>query len=355
MARALTKLATAALFMVACGSDPPEDRPDPKDCSASWKVVFSPDQEPGVWQPRVQILRWHQGRLYFSTILSARNGIRSVPESGGDPLLLYQGDSWNFWLEGSDLLYATGADLYRMPLAGGAAESIYHGHLFDDGRSKLVKDWNLDGDSIYWMQVQYDQADGWTLWRGLRNGGGDSPVAALPMVDFVDRVSVLPDQLVAVSSAPELWTVRKKDGATRRLPRWQAAPEVLGISDDGEILWSGYDGADEDGSHWRYSVARSRVDGSAPQRSWIGKPPHAHPIRAWADGAGGWYVSTWELGVDQAQHVSIFAIDAQGQGTRLACDPEVDSTVNVAAVGPQALYLVTTYSNHYSAIVAIPR
>jgi hypothetical protein len=158
-----------------------------------------------------------------------------------------------------------------------------------------------------------------------------------------------------VNNGVDVWSVAKKDGDTLHLPRWKGALEVLGISDDGEILWSGFDGADADGSNRRFSIGRSRVDGSAPQRFWIGMPSHGDPRRAWADGNGGWYVSTWEHGVDQALHTSIFAVDSQGRGTRLACDPEVESTVSVAAVGPEALYVITTYSNHYWAIAAIPR
>ncbi len=64
---------------------------------------------------------------------------------------------------------------------------------------------------------------------------------------------------------------------------------------------------------------------------------------SWPDGAGGWIVSGDELfegdNPNDQRRGSIWAVDAAGNGRRLACSPERGAFVElVAVVAPDAFY-----------------
>lgn len=360
-------LALAVLALVGCGSDPgtpqpeqevPRARLDIKSCSGAWRLVFSPPQEQAT--PLTEELRWHDQRLYFRQKLALKPGIRSLPAAGGAPSLLYEGLSRGFWIEDQRLLVLDDAELFALPLEGGPTQVALRGPKIAE-REYLTQRWVLDRDALYWVRAEPVQqgATPWSVWRARRDGGGEEQLAVLPLMSgggIIEELLPAGDQLVAISSSGErAWAVPRSGGAARALtPPAGERPGVVGVGDDGTALWR-YFGNSSAGGMERpgYLLSRGRTDGSAPEPFWADKPPEVYPLAAWWREGGGWFVSAWETGTDEALHTTLWAVTAQGKATRLACDPEVQSRVLKAAVAPDGLYGIINYTNNHWAILGV--
>jgi len=88
---------------------------------------------------------------------------------------------------------------------------------------------------------------------------------------------------------------------------------------------------------------------------WTNKPPSAFAVAGWDDGNQGALLSVWDWGNDDALHTTVWAVDADGHGQRLACDPLVMSDARVAAVSPDAIFLVVTADSSYWQLVRVPK
>lgn len=88
-----------------------------------------------------------------------------------------------------------------------------------------------------------------------------------------------------------------------------------------------------------------------------GQPPTALAVAGWDDGAGGFYVEAREWGPNNSIHATMWAVDAAGQGQRLACDPLVNGGIRAAAVAPDGIYGVLQPGNSFDSwsIVKIAR
>jgi hypothetical protein len=366
--RPATRLAVAALVLVGCGSNGGAHEPvdaaapvrlDPRGCASAWQVVFSPEQErlPG-WGEN---LRWHDQRLYFTQRLSRNPAITSVPAAGGEARVVSSVFSFGLWIEGDRLLYANDkGELHALPLEGGKDELVLVRRTYE-----VDRDWGaalaLGADALFWVRDE-NGADGrsFTIWQAPRDGQDEAALAVLArgkIFGIVNSLFLVGDLLVAYAQPSDLWVVPRAGGALRRLSQWTDAltPHFLGIAEDGSVLWSKIEyGPDRTLATGGQALLRSHVDGSEPAPFWAGKDLKIFPLKAWGDGTRGWYLSTWETDGNNGLHTTIWWVGSDGTGaTRLACDPEVSSFVDTAAVGPDGLYVVVHYNNDYWSIASI--
>jgi hypothetical protein len=369
------KRTAAVAFLVltaACGSEKPQvgaNDPDPVTCATNWQVIFSPEQNVASIPPTV--LRWHDGQLFTTPELDLMNSLFSFPDTGGPATTLYQGDSWNLWIEGDRVLHASTGPammvgdvsventlLYSTPIAGGPSDVLFTTHIFDVAGDPLVEGWALDADGLYWTRS--DDWKSWTLWRAGRDGSGDQSMAALPMppkpadstlTDGALYNTVVPagDRLIVYNNlnldSDQVVSVPKAGGEATLLPSWPAA-QIIAVSSDGTVLTARYTGGENGQKRSEhFETGRLRPGAAAVEPFWTGKPPSALPRAAWDDGQGGFIVSAWEYGTDDALHTTIWAVDGDGNGQRLACDPVVNSTVDVAAVSPDAVFVIVRDEN----------
>jgi hypothetical protein len=367
-----------AILAAACGSQKPADHaedPDPLVCAANWQVIFSPQQSTIASWPKV--LRWNNGRLFTSLAPDNPSRILSFPDTGGPASTLLEGATWSFWIEDERLLYAGGGTptevdgfllaptlLFSMPIAGGPSEVVLTTHIWDKFLNQLPGDWALDRDALYWARRDFtsDGGNSLTAWRGLRNGGGDQNLSTLasgqnlPLLDPV--LLPLTDHLLVYGGlidSDTIYSLPKSGGEATQLPTWPAG-KVIGVSNDGTALFRRYTGgASAEKRSERFEVGRLLPGAAAVEPFWPGKPASAYPFTAWDDGQGGFYVDLWEWGTDDAIHMTIWAVGADGLGQRLACDPVVLTTVSAAAVAPDGIYVVVLYENFYWEIAKIAR
>lgn len=364
-----------AITITGCGGTVPVDgggAPDPQTCAGNWQVVFSPEQRPLSVRP--EVLRWNDGRLFVGERYLPLESIVSFPDSGGSPSTLFEGTSWSFWIEGDTVLHASTAPpvmvgslsvaptwLYATPVGGGPSTPVLKTHIWDTLTDKLIEAWALDAEALYWTRLDFSL--GWTLWRSMRDGSGDQNLGALPPGNEIgggtfDRLVVLPDRLIAYRdfmTDDRIFSLPREGGNATQLPFW-AGGDLLGVGNDGTMLWQRYSGgASFQKGTDHYEVGRASTADSSVNPFWTSKPPSAFPLAAWDDGRGGFYVAMWEWGTDEAIHVTMWTLDADGHGQRLACDPLVTSSIAAAAVAPDGIYVVVAYSNQYWEVAKIAR
>jgi hypothetical protein len=285
-----------------------------------------------------------------------------VPSAGGEASTLVAGWARDFWIEDDRLLYVTaGFDLLSMPIEGGATQTIAYGTSLQASGDSYVATWALDRQAIYWVRDRYlgDLVSEHTIWRGDRSSGQETSVALPTKKDSGQVRDIIPvgDELLVTqgSYGSVAWAMPRTSGPPRQLASYGQDGRFLGVSRAGEILWARYEGAfDGTMGSDRYSVARADLSGSAPTPFWVDKPPNAYPMGAWERGGGGWYLSAWEWGKDDALHTALWTVDAAGKGTRISCDPEVRSRIQSATVTPEGFYAIVSYTNQYIQIVAVP-
>jgi hypothetical protein len=370
MVVAITALGISA---AACGSGNPDGGtadPDPEICGADWQIIFSPFQS--VIELLPSVMRWHDGRLFIARHEFGPTLI-SLPDTGGAPTTIYDGSVTNFWIEGDRILHVSPGEptvvngvhvqptlLYSTPIAGGTSDVVIQTHIWDKFVDQLVEGFALDSQGLYWLR---SDGDGWGAWRAGRDGSGDVKFATFPHgPTLYDSDVVLPDRLIAYYSGPyagaTLLDVPKSGGEATPLPVPQAAT-VVGVRSDGTtLLQSLITAGNGQKRSDHYSLQQLRLGATDVEPFWVDKPPSAYPIAAWDDPGRGTLLSAWEWGTDDALHTTIWAFDRDGRGTRIACDPVVGSRVRVAAVSPDAIFLLVENiqaTSSYWQVARIPR
>jgi hypothetical protein len=340
---------TATVSMVGCETEPAPatiERIDPAVCSGDWRIVLSPREDT---KASIDDLQWHGDRLYFSQG-RAPSMLRSISTSGSDARTIRAQAPARFWIEGDHITYVADDQLRTMPLEGVPPEPA----AAPDPRDPARQSWALDRDALYWQQNPAPPQGAWSIWRSLRDGTSAMALGTLPYADVDMQLFPLATQLFVFSPmSGRSWVLAKAGGDARETTLSDSM--FLGLSDDGEALWSHPDSRPVVSTAQHHTVLRQRLDGSAPEAFWSDKPVNALARRAFSDHAGGWYVSTWERDSRDDVHLTLWKVTAQGTGTRLACDPLPFTVAESAVVAPDGVYLVVRSATHDWQLAAVAR
>jgi len=250
--------------------------------------------------------------------------------------------------------------LYSTPMAGGTPEVVIETHIWDNFAGQLAIGFALDSQALYWLR---EDRDGWGAWRAGRDGSGDVKLAGFPgPSSFYDTTVLGPDRLLAYYAGPHaassLLSLPKSGGAVTPLPV-PGGSTVIGVLSDGTALVQSITtGGNGQKRSDHYQTQRLRPGATEVEPFWLDKPPPAYAVAGWDDPGRGSLLSVWEWGTDDALHTTIWALDRDGRGTRLACDPVVGSRVKVAAVSPDAIFLLVenlSETTSYWQVARIPR
>jgi len=356
-------VAVAALILVACGEAKPGGPGglDPRDCVGRWQVLYSPPQILDGGPPSHPKLRWQSGRVFFPGTEEAivRHPLLSLPADGGEATTVLPDFGLDYWIEDDRVLYVElgSGVLYQVKLSGLESERVpeplVDSHVFENGSSVSVAlTWALDSAALYWAGMGRLGASQASVWRASRDASDTRMLASIDLANTngsIARLLPIADQLLTATGglSARLWKVPTGGGEAQELPRFdKKLAMIIGISEDGTILWSD----DEAGTQ---EMGRSRHDGLPVQPFETSVPSNVRVSGAWSDGSGGYYLAATEKAADDAMHVTVWRVNANGDGRRLACDPQIGSSIQGAVAGPDGLYGTVLYSNSYWELVRI--
>jgi hypothetical protein len=277
-------------------------------------------------------------RLYFPDVGSTGliDVIESLPAAGGDASVIVQDVGAYLWAEGDNLLFASVGDrLQTVPLAGGTSA------LVQDGKacSPPSQCGGLALDDQY-LYFNIDRGAGMTLRRMSRATGAEDNLATLSGTALLAQTRLVGDSLMVVGN--QVYVVSRAGGDARQLADVSG---VVGIDDQGVITVDVMPGQTS-------TTQRAPIDGGPLRAFWSNKPRHLQTLGIAPDAAGGWVAIGYEPFTDGSTHLSIWALDAQEKGTRIACDPRnSDPTDNdpdedyskVTASTPDAIYAAVSH------------
>ena len=354
-------LAVVATAIFGCANDGPPPLDTVSSCSDAWQPLTSP-------RPfdLTSTLGYKDGVLYYS--VAAAPALIALPVGGGapTPTLLAPQFTRELWVDGDQLLY-TGGDLgnqiFGVPLAGGSPALLLDGAAgrTDAGFALMHV---LTVTDVFWTEQSRTSLDApTTVWRAARSGGAPVQIGSATarvgtagdLVSFEDMAlsgdAVLLATILGIADAVPL------DGSpVRALATVDALTKgtgwLAGIDGSG-VYWSlPRAGAPAANDEWVVSLAPA--DGSPVRTFWEGLPPHSAASKIWPSGDGGWVIATNQLFDDHQLHVTIWRLDADGTGRRLACSPlggSENPRIDVGpAVLPDAIYFIASGGNSWQMV-----
>jgi len=228
--------------------------------------------------------------------------------------------------------------LQQVPLTGGAPTVLADGMTIDVAPDYAVAGaFAFDGQYLYWdLHPPTGSTTYWSAWRMPAAGGAAEQLANLPppLASQSNLHTLTPTPgglLVAVDhlSSVAAYLVPSSGGSPATLP----VPPSDG-TDSASV--DSLMGAGPNGVVWLTSAATSTVsltdltDPTTPvwRPLWTALPSTliVSHLSAYPGGDdGSWIIGGFERFDDGQEHVSLWSVDATGNGVRLGCDPTADT------------------------------
>jgi hypothetical protein len=302
------------------------------------------------------------GNLYFALGdgNSSTEAIMALPLSGGSPVTLAMAEGYQLWLDGEAVDTAAVDDrLWQVPLGGGNSTLIANGNTTGPPNYNVASARAFDGSNLYWDLSPQNGPPFWNLWQ-VPVGGvvaqklADLPFPAGPHVNWTMLGVSAYGVLVAYENTPQVgaYLVPPGGGTPQVLPSpppagSEADNELLGTSSTA-ALWSstGVDPATGGNVVTLRLTDVAAPGGPAVREFWPGHPANLTPygVYSWSGGDdGSWLISAIEPFDDGGTHGTLWLVDADGNGTRIGCDPnsrDFPGSVSAALATPTAVYAV---------------
>ena len=339
--QAMRWLASRSAFALACaigvagcdGTLPPSETMTASAvCSAaSW----TPIADLGVHSSGPRNLLLAGDTFYYTS----DDTIMSVPAAGGRPIAVSDATVYSMWLDGQAIDFVVDSDkLQQIPLTGGAPTVVADGMTIGVAPDYAVAGaFAFDGQYLYWdLHPPTGSSTYWSAWRMPAAGGAAEQLANLPPpeVGQSNGHTLTPTPaglLVAVDhdTSVAAYLVPSSGGSPATLP---VPPSDPTVQDAQESLL----GAGPNGVAWLTKTAPetlSLTDISDPTTPalrplWTDLPPTliTSNLSAYPGGDdGSWIIGGFEHFDDGQQHVSLWSVDAAGNGVRLGCNPNADT------------------------------
>ncbi len=300
------------------------------------------------------------GNLYYAlgNGNSSTEAIMALPLSGGPPVTLAMAEGYQLWLDGQAVDTAAVDDrLWQVPLGGGDATLIADGNTTGPPNYNVATAQAFDGTNFYWDLRPQNGTPFWNVWQISVAGGvaqklADLPIPPGPNVNWTMLGTSAYGLLVAYDNFPQVgaYLVPPGGGTPQVLPSpplagSDADNELLGTSPT-EVLWES-DGVDPVTGGNLITLRLTDVagpGGPTVREFWPDHPANFTPygIYSWSGGDdGSWLISGSEPFDDGATHASLWLVDADGNGSRIGCDPNVGygaGIVSAALATPTAVY-----------------
>jgi len=319
-------------------------------------------QELGVQQGSPFNLVTANGNLYYAlgNGNSSTEAIMALPLSGGSPVTLAMAEGYQLWLDGQAVNTAAVNDrLWRVPFGGGDATLIADGNTTGPPNYNVATAQAFDGTNFYWDLRPQNGMPFWNVWQISIAGGvaqklADLPIPPGPNVNWTMLETSAYGVLIAYENFPQVgaYLVPPGGGTPQVLP---SPPLVGSHADNGllgtsptEVLWKTA-GVDPVTGGNLITLRLTHVagpGGPTVREFWPDHPanftPYGVSSRSGADD-GSWLISGFEPFDDGATHGSLWLVDADGNGSRIGCDPNVGyvpGILTAALATPTAIYAV---------------
>ena len=279
--------------------------------------------------------------------------IMSVPAAGGSPTAVSDATVYSMWLDGQAIDFVFDSDkLQQVPLSGGAPTLLADGMTIGVAPDYAVAGaFAFDGQYLYWdLHPPAGSATYWSAWRMSAAGGAAEQLANLPPPSAGDSnlhtLTPTPGGLlvsVEHNASVAAYLVPPSGGSPATLPV-PPADDPYSAASHNSLM-----GAGPNGVVWLTNAATSTVsltdlsDPTTPvwRPLWTALPSTliVSHLSAYPGGDdGSWIIGGFEHFDDGQQHVSIWSVDAAGNGVRLGCDPTADTYYSgvLSAVLPTA-------------------
>jgi hypothetical protein len=301
------------------------------------------------------------GNLYFAlgNGNSDVEAIMSLPLAGGPPVTLAMAEGYQLWLDGQAVDTAAVNDrFYQVPLGGGDATLIANGNTTGPPNYNVAAARAFDGTNFYWDLKPQNGPWFWNVWQIPATGGTAQKLADLPQppgptyVNWTTLAQGPQGLIVAYENFPQVgaYLVPPGGGAPQVLP----SPAPVGSDADNEllatsstaVLWETEGGAavTEGNPITLYLTDVSAAGGPTMRTFWPDRPASFIPsgVYSWSAGDdGSWLISGNEAFDDGGIHASLWLVDADGNGSRIGCEPDdADGIVSAALATPTTVYAV---------------
>jgi len=300
---------------------------DPAICEGSVTVldefVFS-GQPLGEREPAPRNLKPYDGQLYYIRQEGqfAQDGIATISEDGGEPIILVKALPMDLWPEPDGLYYAElgselvmrGVRLMVAPLEGGPGKLV--------GQSSVIAnsfDHALDASHLYWSDLHMDGPH--EIWRMPRTGGEPELVATLDRFVPTRLTPLSEDLLVEGTTIDAPLLVAKQGGEVRQIEEPAAGdPDPLAGSQLG-VLWLTAEDTPGKRHPWRSQLWTTPLDGGEPRRIASALPANLEPFLAAPNGDQGFIVAATERFDDDQNRISFWSVslDDDADPEPLAC------------------------------------
>ncbi len=363
----LAAMAFAGAWLAAsCNGSLEPVKPAPQVQPASFALcqaaAGSTLQELGVQQGSPFNLVTANGNLYYAlgNGNSSTEAIMALPLSGGSPVTLAMAEGYQLWLDGQAVNTAAVNDrLWRVPFGGGDATLIADGNTTGPPNYNVATAQAFDGTNFYWDLRPQNGMPFWNVWQISIAGGvaqklADLPIPPGPNVNWTMLETSAYGVLIAYENFPQVgaYLVPPGGGTPQVLP---SPPLVGSHADNGllgtsptEVLWKTA-GVDPVTGGNLITLRLTHVAGPGRptvREFWPDHPanftPYGVSSRSGADD-GSWLISGFEPFDDGATHGSLWLVDADGNGSRIGCDPNVGyvpGILTAALATPTAIYAV---------------
>jgi hypothetical protein len=348
----LGSIAAVALASCGGGSSGPTLE-NASACEAAW-TALTPARPYDITSSLV----YHAGAIYYTTYASATyptGAVMAQPTAGGAPTAIATTMfGRELWLDGDQLIIAggdLGTQFYGVPTTGGTPSLLLDGA---DGRTDAggAMAYAITPTELFWLEIGLKTVSGpTTAWHAQRTGGTAAAIGSASAV--YPNGDVLAFQNMAVASDAVL--MAEGLGIADAIPLDGSPVRALATSDDLMRARGDFAGIDPAGVYWTvpragarpeddtWSVSLAPADGGPLRPFWDGTPAHSAVFKLWPDGNGGWVAIAGQLFDDLRQHITVWTIDANGQGRRLACSPTDGTSMpniqDAPAIAPDAIYL----------------
>ena len=240
----------------------------------------------------------------------------------------------DLWVEGDDIWYWDGGELFRVPSVGGTPERVLEvaAPPYPEFPTSVL----ATPEAFYWTRG-VDGSSTMTLWEQRRPSGDADILASFSVGDFGDVQLGAGAESVVVAGFRAAMAVATASGDETALDVRDDST-LAGVDETGGYYWRAANRTARGGRALEFELRRAPADGSEATRLWGGRAGK-FLSRLWRVETGWLAIGSYYL-ADRRPHSVIVHLDAAGNERVLACDTSGYSIMERPVAWESSLYVL---------------